>query len=290
VLVVGCWLLAKNSKLKTQNSKLKTNCFNWQKVNGGSDMGLIDRILRVIRANLNSLLGNAEDPEKILEQTVMEMQDNLVQMRQGVAQAIATQKRTERQANQAQITAEEWYRRAQLALQQSNEPLAREALTKRRAYQETANALSSQIEQQNNIVAQMKKDMRTLELKISEAKTKKDMYIARARSAEASVRLQEMLDGVSATSSLSAFERMEDKVLQIEAQSEALAQLSGDDLQKKFASLESQNDIDAEVAAMKVQLSGKGSNNQSLPVGDTAPSAALPSQENQAQQPKTQDT
>jgi phage shock protein A len=253
-------------------------------------MGLIDRILRVIRANLNSLLGNAEDPEKILEQAVMEMQDNLVQMRQGVAQAIATQKRTERQANQAQITAEEWYRRAQLALQQSNEPLAREALTKRRAYQETANALSSQIEQQNNIVAQMKKDMRTLELKISEAKTKKDMYIARARSAEASVRLQEMLDGVSATSSLSAFERMEDKVLQIEAQSEALAQLSGDDLQKKFASLESQNDIDAEVAAMKVQLSGKGSNNQSLPVGETAPSAALPSQENQAQQPKTQDT
>ncbi|MFH7030556.1 MAG: PspA/IM30 family protein [Heteroscytonema crispum UTEX LB 1556] len=253
-------------------------------------MGLIDRILRFIRANLNSLLGNAEDPEKILEQAVMEMQDNLVQMRQGVAQAIATQKRTERQASQAQTTAEEWYRRAQLALQQNNEPLAREALTKRRAYQETANALSAQIEQHNNVVAQMKKDMRTLELKISEAKTKKDMYIARARSAEASVRLQEMLDGVSPTSSLSAFERMEEKVLLLEAQSEALAQLSGDDLQKKFASLESKNDIDAEVAAMKAQLSGKGSDSQSLPAGESAPSAALPSNENPAQQsPKTQD-
>ncbi|MBD6616697.1 PspA/IM30 family protein [Komarekiella sp. 'clone 1'] len=221
-------------------------------------MELIKRILRVIRANLNSLIGSAEDPEKILEQTVLEMQGNLVQLRQGVAQAIATQKRTERQATATQSQAEEWYRRAQLALQQGNEPLAREALTKRRAYQETAKALCAQIEQQNDIVARLKKDMRTLELKISEAKTKKDMYIARARSAEASYRLQEMLSGVSATSSLSAFERMEEKVSQIEA----IAQLSSDDLEKRFTSLESTNDVDAELAAMKVQVLNQAENTQ----------------------------
>jgi phage shock protein A len=217
-------------------------------------MDLIKRILRVIRANLNSLIGNAEDPEKILEQAVSEMQDNLVRLRQGVAQAIATQKRTERQAIAANSTAEEWYRRAQLALQQGNEPLAREALTKRRAYQETATSLSNQIGQQTEIVERLKKDMRSLELKISEAKTKKDMYIARARSAEASYKLQEMLSGVSATSSLNAFERMEEKVFQIEAKSEAIAQLDSDDLQKQFASLESANDIDAELATMKTQV------------------------------------
>ncbi|MBE9053907.1 PspA/IM30 family protein [Nostocales cyanobacterium LEGE 11386] len=225
-------------------------------------MELIKRILRIIRANLNSLIGSAEDPEKILEQAVLEMQENLVRLRQGVAQAIATQKRTERQAGAAQSTAEEWYRRAQLALQQGNEPLAREALTKRKAYQETATALSSQIEQQNDVVARLKKDMRSLELKISEAKTKKDMYIARARSAEASYRLQEMLDSTSATSSLNAFERMEDKVLQIEAQSEAIAQLGSDDLQKQFDSLESANDIDTELAAMKVQVLNEGGTQQ----------------------------
>ncbi|MBW4554530.1 MAG: PspA/IM30 family protein [Trichormus sp. ATA11-4-KO1] len=225
-------------------------------------MELIKRILRIIRANLNSLIGSAEDPEKILEQAVLEMQENLVRLRQGVAQAIATQKRTERQAGAAQSTAEEWYRRAQLALQQGNEPLAREALTKRKAYQETATALSSQIEQQNDVVARLKKDMRSLELKISEAKTKKDMYIARARSAEASYRLQEMLDSTSATSSLNAFERMEDKVLQIEAQSEAIAQLGSDDLQKQFETLESANDIDTELAAMKVQVLNEGGNTQ----------------------------
>ncbi|WP_414566301.1 MULTISPECIES: PspA/IM30 family protein [unclassified Anabaena] len=225
-------------------------------------MGLIQRILRIIRANLNSLIGSAEDPEKILEQAVLEMQENLVRLRQGVAQAIATQKRTERQAAAAQSTAEEWYRRAQLALQQGNEPLAREALTKRKAYQETATALYNQIEQQNEVVARLKKDMRSLELKISEAKTKKDMYIARARSAEASYRLQEMLDNSSATSSLGAFERMEDKVLQIEAQSEAIALLGTDDLQKQFDSLEGATDIDTELAAMKGRILQDGSNTQ----------------------------
>jgi phage shock protein A len=217
-------------------------------------MEMMKRILRVFRANVNSLLNGREDPEKILEQTVLEMQENLMQLRRGVAGAIAIQKRTERQAAAAESTSEEWYRRAQLALQQGNETLAREALTKRRVYQETAKAFSNQRTEQTDLVGKLKQDMRTLELKIAEAKTKKDMYIARARSAEASFRLQEMLSAGSANSSLNAFERMEEKVLQIEAQSEAITQLGGDDLQKKFAALESTNDIDSELVALKVQI------------------------------------
>lgn len=217
-------------------------------------MGLIDRILRVIRANLNSLIGQAEDPEKILEQTVMDMQEDLVQVQQAVAQAIATQKRTERQAAQSQSNAEEWYGRAQLALQQDNEALAREALARRKSYQDTATALTAQVEQQSTVVARLKKDMQALQSKISEARTKKDMFIARARSAQATQRLNEMLGGVNTTSSLSAFERMEEKVLQLEAQSEAIAELGTDDLQKQFAQLEASSDVDAELTAMKAQL------------------------------------
>jgi phage shock protein A len=217
-------------------------------------MGLIDRIMRVIRANVNASTAQAEDPEKILEQAVTDMQGDLVQMRQGVAAAIASQKRTERQADQAQSLADQWYQRAQMALQQGNDTMAREAITKRRSYQETATALKSQIEQQNSIVSRLKKDMQMLESKISEARTKKDMYIARARSAEASARMNEMLGGMNTTSSLNAFEQMEEKVLQLEAQSLAIAELGTDDLQKKFATLEASNDIDAEMAAMKTQL------------------------------------
>ncbi|MDF5727969.1 MAG: PspA/IM30 family protein [Rhizonema sp. PD38] len=210
-------------------------------------MGLIERIQRVFRANLNSFMSSAEDPEKIMEGVVMEMQDNLLELRQAVAQAIATQKRTERQTAQADSTAEEWYRRAQLALQQDNEPLAREALTKRRAYQVSSTALSTQIEQQKTVVTKMKDDMRKLEQKITEVKTKKDMYIARARSAQASYRLQEMLSEVSNTDSLKAFERMEEKVLQLEAKSVAIAVSNP-------TSLESNNDVDAELIAIKQQL------------------------------------
>ena len=138
-------------------------------------MGLIDRIKRVIRANTNDLVNKAEDPEKVLEQTVAEMQSDLVQLRQAVASAIATTKRTERQASQADSVAQDWYNRAQLALNQGNEILAKEALTKRKSYQETATALKAQIGEQTSVVNKIKKDMQTLEVKIGELKTKKDM-------------------------------------------------------------------------------------------------------------------
>ncbi|MEA5573730.1 PspA/IM30 family protein [Calothrix sp. UHCC 0171] len=217
-------------------------------------MSFFDRISRVVRANVNSWVSNTEDPEKVLEQTVMEMQDNLIQLRQAVASAIATQKRSERQAANAQSTAEEWYRRAQLALQQGNEPLAREALSKRKSYQDTATSLNHQIGQQNTVVATLKKDMRSLELKIAEVKNKKDMYIARARSAQASLRLQELMGELSGTTSTGVFERVEDKIVQLESQNEVLSITSTDNLDNQFIALASSENIDDELSAMKSQL------------------------------------
>lgn len=201
-------------------------------------MGLLERIGRVFRANVGSLVDRAEDPEKVLEQTVLEMQENLIEMRQAVAGAIATQKRTERQMGQNRETAEQWRSRAQLALEKGNEDLAREALTKGRSYQQSAETLKAQIDQQRELVDRLKKDMRTLEAKISEAKTKKDLFIARARSAAASQKIRDLSDSVNTGGSLNAFERMEDKVWELEAQSEATEALETDDLEKKFAALE----------------------------------------------------
>jgi phage shock protein A len=234
-------------------------------------MGLFDRISRVIRANLNSLVGQAEDPEKILEQTVLDMQEDLIQLRQAVAQAIATQKRTERQCSQAQSTAEEWYRRAQLALEKGDDHLAREALTRRKSYQETADSMKGQLEQQSTVVTKLKQNMLTLESKISEAKTKKDLYVARARSAKASQQLNDMLGRVGTGSAMSAFERMEEKVLQLEAQSEAIAELGADDLEKRFASLEGGESVDDELAAMKAQLLTGTDSAAQLPPSQSSP-------------------
>jgi phage shock protein A len=235
-------------------------------------MGLFDRIWRAIRATLNSLVSQAEDPEKILEQAVLDMQEDLIQMRQAVAQAIATQKRTERQYSQAVSTADEWYRRAQMALEKGDETLAREALTRRKSYQETATAMKTQLEQQDVVVGQLKQNMVKLESKISEAKTKKDLYIARARSAKASQQINDMLGQVGTGSAIAAFERMEEKVLQMEAQAEAVAELGVDDLERRFEQLGKADDIEAELAAMKSHQELPGSTQSAqLPASPTTP-------------------
>jgi len=231
-------------------------------------MGLFDRIMRVIRANLNSLVSKAEDPEKILEQAVLDMQEDLIQLRQAVAQAIATQKRTERQCSQAQSTADEWYRRAQLALQKGDENLAREALTRRKSYQETAEVMQTQIGQQSIVVTQLKQNMVKLESKISEAKTKKDLYVARARSAKASQQINDMLGRVVTGGAIQAFERMEEKVLQMEAQAEAVAELGMDDLEKRIAALGEADDVEAELAEMKTQMIGGSEAKAQLPASE----------------------
>ena len=225
-------------------------------------MGILSRLWRVVRANINSLVSQAEDPEKILEQTVMEMQEDLLQLRQAVAQAIATQKRTERQLTQAETTRQEWYRRAQLALQKGEEKLAREALTRRNSYQETASTIQAQLQQQNKVVDQLKQNMRQLEGKISEAKTKKDLYVARARSAKASEKLNQVLGNINTSGTMSAFEQMENKVIQLEARSQAMAELNATEIDQQFLSLEAGSDIDAELAAMKAELLPRTQNKQ----------------------------
>jgi phage shock protein A len=229
-------------------------------------MGLFDRAFRTLRANLNGMVNQAEDPEKILDQALVDMEDNLLQLRQALAQTIATQKRTERQHSQAKATAQEWYNRAELALQKGDEATARQALTRRQSSLEAAQSMDQQLGQQRQIVGTMKDNMHRLEAKIAEAKTKKDLYIARARSAEASQRLQEMIGGVGAGGSLAAFDKMEQRVLDLEARSEALAELSGDPLERQFAALEGhQTPVDRELAAMKVRLGESAQPPESLP-------------------------
>jgi len=219
-------------------------------------MGLLDRFSRVVRANLNTLIKGAEDPEKMLHQAVADMQSDLVSLRQAVAQAIATQKRTERQAEQANRGAQEWYNRAQMALHKGNDTVAREALTHRQTYAQSAQTLSAQIAQQRTIVQQLKSNMVTLESKIADARTRKDIYIARARAAQSSVRLNEMMSGVG-SSSINAFEKMESRVLDLEAQAEVTASLGVDTIEKRFTQLEGQSSVDDQLAQMKAQIQGQ---------------------------------
>ncbi|MGA7937346.1 MAG: PspA/IM30 family protein [Kovacikia sp.] len=217
-------------------------------------MGLLDRVSRVVRANLNDLVSKAEDPEKILEQALVDMQEDMVQMRQAVAGAIASQKRTQQQLNQAQTESNNWQQRAQLALQKGDENLAREALLRKKTFTENAATLKAQLDQQTTSVDALKKNLIALEGKISEAKTKKDMLKARASAAKANEQLQNTVASMNTGSAMAAFERMEDKVLQMEARSQATAELAGADLESQFALLESGSNVDDELEQMKAQL------------------------------------
>ena len=232
-------------------------------------MGLFDRVSRVVRSNLNAAVSSAEDPEKILDQAIMDMQEDLVQMRQAVARAIASQKRVQAQADKAQTGATQWQQRAQLALQKGDENLAREALVRKKAQSETASALQAQLSQQSGTVDQLKRQLIALESKISEAKTKKDMLKARASAAKANEQLQRSVGTLSTSSAMSAFDRMEEKVLQMEASGEAAAELAGADLESQFAQLESGSDVDYELEAMKQSmLGGSATNQEALPPGE----------------------
>ncbi|ERN40779.1 phage shock protein A (IM30), suppresses sigma54-dependent transcription [Rubidibacter lacunae KORDI 51-2] len=221
-------------------------------------MGLLDRAWRAARSRVTSWVSAAEDPEKILEQAVDDMQQDLIGMRQAVAQAIASQKRIERHAAQASQNADEWQGRAKLALSKGNEELAREALVRRKSYQDSAASYRDQIQQQSAIIDRLKRDLRSLESKISEARAKKDLFVARARSAKASQQLNDMLGGLTTGGSLNAFERMEDRVHELEAQSEAsAASLVGDSLDERFRALEAgdrNGDVDGELSALKAEL------------------------------------
>jgi phage shock protein A len=219
-------------------------------------MGFFDRLSRLIRANANAAVGAMEDPAKILDQSVADMQADLVKLRQAVATAIASQKRIQNQAEQAEAQAATWYERAELALKKGEEDLAREALGRRKTCTDTATALGTQLQSQAGQVDQLKKSLVQLESKIAEAKTKKDMLKARAQAAQAQEQLQSAVGSLGTNSSMAAFEQMEEKVQALEARSQAAAELAGADLESQFAALEGSPDVDDELAALKGKLAG----------------------------------
>ena len=229
-------------------------------------MGFFDRLGRLVRANANAALSAAEDPVKILDQSVADMQADLVKLRQAVATAIASQKRIQNQADQADAQAKTWYERAELALKKGEEDLAREALGRRKTCQDTATALQGQLQSQCGQVDQLKKSLVQLESKIAEAKTKKDMLKARAQAAKAQEQLQSAVGSLGTNSAMAAFEKMEEKVQALEARSQAATELAGADLESQFAALEGAPEVDSELEALKGKLSGS-SDAPSLPAG-----------------------
>uniref|UniRef100_A0A7S0VES6 PspA/IM30 family protein n=1 Tax=Polytomella parva TaxID=51329 RepID=A0A7S0VES6_9CHLO len=218
---------------------------------------LVQRIYRVISAWANNLVNRAEDPEKLLDHVVEEMQGDLVRMRHAAATIFSQKKQIENKHKQMQINANDWLRRAELAVSKGEDDLAKEALRRRRAFEDQAAALAPQLEQLTSACESVLSNTRILEGKIQEALAKKETLKARAASARTSAQVQEMLGGLSAGSNMgsavAAFEKMEQKVVEMEAQTEGARLLAppgtgGDSTEAQFRLLEGtkvEDDLDA---------------------------------------------
>ena len=237
-------------------------------------MGLVDRFLRVAKGNVNAVLQSLEAPEKIMNQAVSDMQNNLIKIRQTYAEVTASQRRLIKQKQQASAVAEDWYGRAQLALERGKEDLAREALARRQQQIEVINELQPQIDAQDVSLDRLYEGMSALEKKIMEAKAKKDQYIARAKTAESVTKVNDMIGAIgTGKTSMDAFRRMEEKVEALEAVAEASAEMSGLSnllpggsdaftLEKEFQLLEASSSVDEELARMKKNLLGPSSSSK----------------------------
>lgn len=221
-------------------------------------MNLFDRFVKVGKANLNELLNKVEDPEKMLNQIVTDMQSDLIKVRQAYAEVVATQKRKQKQMAEAERLSDEWYKRAQLALNKGEEELAREALKRKKDQSDLAASLQEQVDAQAENIQSLFNSMTQLESKIGEAKAKKEQYIARARTAKTTQKVNDMLSGVGGSSSMDAFERMKEKVETLESSAEVSKELAGvdDSLDSKFAALDAGNDVEDELSKMKNMLAG----------------------------------
>lgn len=222
------------------------------------EANLFARAVRVIKSYANQIVSSAEDPEKLLDQVVSEMQEDLIKMRQASAQVMASQKQMEAKFKQSQATADDWLKRAELAVSKGEDELAREALKRRKAYQDQADSMRVQLEAQQKAVDQLIANTRVLENKLAEARSKKDTLKARAASAKTSKQVQEMVGSLNTSNAVVAFDKMEEKVMAMEAESEAVGLLvAGDGLENKFAQLES-GTVEDELAALKKGMLGAG--------------------------------
>src|ERR1700690_1076295 len=221
-------------------------------------MGIFSRLAQLIQSNLNDLISRSEDPEKMLNQVVLDMNNQLVEAKKQVAASIADEKRLAKQYEQEAANAQEWERRAMMALRAGNEPLAKEGLARKREHDELAATYQEQWTKQKAAVDQLKKALRLLSDKIEEAKRKRNVLVARKKRAGAQKALQETMSGLRDHSAFETFDRMAQKIDQLEAEAEAQGEiaeeLTGDALATQFQQLEHTHSAEEDLVALKRKM------------------------------------
>ncbi len=240
-------------------------------------MGIFQRLMTVIRANINSLIGRAENPEKVLDQLVVDMRGQLAKTKQEVAAAIADEKKLKAQVEKEKKSADEWERRAMLAVQEERDDLATSALLRHNEHLQQAQQLHETWVRHKTDVESLKGSLRDLNDKIEEAKRKKNLLVARQKRVEAQRRIQETVSTMSDRSAFESFRRMEERIDDMEREALAAAELAGelegDNLSQQFQQLEFKGNADLQLIELKRKMGklppGEGAERPQLTGGES---------------------
>ncbi len=216
-------------------------------------MGVIDRVSRLVRANVNDLLDQAEDPEIMIDQILRDMQSNIADARKQVASMIAQEKELEYERDETQKLADAWGDKAQRAVDAGKDDLAREALRRQKDYSDNAALYQQQLELQSQAVTKLKGQLSQLEAKYDQTRSQRDSLVARQKRARAQAQIAESLSGAdfSSMDPSSDLDRMERKIRGQEAQTAAALEMQDDSLDAQFAELDYDSDIETRLAALK---------------------------------------
>jgi phage shock protein A len=216
-------------------------------------MALLERVSTLIRANLNDLIDKAEDPEKMIKQVILDMQNQLLQVKTQVAVAIADQHVLEKKQKETAGKHAEWTRKAELAVDKEQDDLARAALDRAVSYKQMEESLAQQIADQKVQVEELKSALHKLEQKLAEAKSMSDLLITQHRRSRALSKASDARMAVADGSSAAAFDRMQKKVQHSEAVSQAKAEMLADNTEEQLSALEKTDRIDQMLAELKAR-------------------------------------
>ena len=221
-------------------------------------MGLLERVSTLVRANLNDLVDRAENPSTMIKQVILDMENQLLQVKTQVAISIADQHMLEKKAQESADKSAEWLRKAELAVDKEQDDLARAAIERHKTADRTTASFRQQVEDQAAQVATLKTALVKLEQKLAEAQAKSDMLLAQHRRARALGRASDAQMAIGSRSTIRTFERMKEKVIVNEAVSEAKAELANDSVDDRFARLERDDEVDRLLAELKAKRSVAG--------------------------------
>lgn len=218
---------------------------------------LFKRISDVLTANLNDLVDRVEDPERMIKQLIREMEENVNSAREGVIDALASEKQLAKELDNQRRQSDEWYNRARRAMENGNETLAREALLRKKEHDDLAGNLQGSWQSAKRTSERLKAQLRALEGKLEEARLKKGSLVARQRAAQAREQMDRVSDRFQTGLDLNhSFDRMSGKVDEMEAKMEARAELYGDysQVEREFMKMEIDNEVETELAILRQEI------------------------------------